>query len=510
MTLKLAVAQLRLRFSDTGEIDFIEIAQRAASALGHADDPGELLLKLDASIRHLLIDEFQDTSQTQLDLLNTLTSGWQEGDGRSLFLVGDPMQSIYRFRKAEVRLFLQVKEEGVGLLQPEFLNLTDNFRSQAGVVNWVNRSFVGLMPRSNDPIAGAIAYSASTAFHDALPGTAVEFHPAWSRGDAEAAEQQAEDIAVTLVRQALKEHKGSKHPVAVLVRARSHLGNLTRRLTQEGISCRAVDLVPLALRPVVADLVQLLRALSHPADRLAWLSVLRAPFCGLTLTSLQRLFGEDHVTPVPVLLERAARTGSGVSRLADARTGLAVRRAARCAGGRGRAGPRARDVLGADEYERLRQAAAVLLDARNDSGAMPFAAWVEACWRRLGGPALYTGLSVANDAESLFQLVERLAPHGAIDMAALEAGIARLFAAPDAAGEDGAVEIMTMHKSKGLQFETVILYGLHRAPRGDQAPLVRFEQNADRVLFGPVKPRAETEADPVSATWARASAPRVL
>ena len=92
-------------------------------------------------------------------------------------------------------------------------------------------------------------------------------------------------------------------------------------------------------------------------------------------------------------------------------------------------------MLGADEYERLRQAAAVLLDARNDSGAMPFAAWVEACWRRLGGPALYTGLSVANDAESLFQLVERMAPHGAIDMAALEAGIARLFAAPDAAGE---------------------------------------------------------------------------
>ena len=95
-------------------------------------------------------------------------------------------------------------------------------------------------------------------------------------------------------------------------------------------------------------------------------------------------------------------------------------------------------------------------------------------------------------------------------MAALEAGIARLFAAPDAAGEDGAVEIMTMHKSKGLQFETVILYGLHRAPRGDQAPLVRFEQNADRVLFGPVKPRAETEADPVSRYLARARAPRVL
>lgn len=496
MTLALAVAQLRLRFADTGEVDFIEIAQRAASALGSADDPGELLLKLDASIRHLLIDEFQDTSQTQLDLLRTLTSGWQAGDGRSLFLVGDPMQSIYRFRKAEVGLFLEVADIGVGELQPDFLNLTDNFRSQAGIVEWVNQSFVSLLPKRSDAAAGAIAYSPSTAFHDALPDPAVRFHPAWSRAGAAPAEEQAEDIAVGLVRQALVDHKGAKHPVAVLVRARSHLGNLTRRLAQEGIRCRAVDLVPLALRPVVADLVQLVRALSHPGDRLAWLSVLRAPYCGLTLTSLQRLFGDDHVTPVPVLLERALRI---VRPTLPAAADMAPQGSLFDAAPAAPESPSAQALLNADEFARLRQVAAVLLDKRNDSGAMPFAAWVESLWRRLGGPALYAGLSVANDAESLFQLVERLAPHGAIDPAALDAGISRLFASPDAADEDdGAVEIMTMHKSKGLQFETVILYGLHRAPRGDQAPLVRFEQSGGRVLFGPVKPRAETEADPVS------------
>ncbi|EHK68269.1 UvrD/Rep helicase family protein 2 [Achromobacter arsenitoxydans SY8] len=498
MTLALAVAQLRLRFADKGEVDFIEIAQRAAAALGSSDDPGELLLKLDASIRHLLIDEFQDTSQTQLDLLRTLTSGWQSGDGRSLFLVGDPMQSIYRFRKAEVGLFLEVADIGVGEVKPDFLNLTDNFRSQAGIVDWVNQSFVDLLPRRSDAAAGAIAYSPSTAFHDALPDPAVRFHPAWSREGAAPAEEQAEDIAVDLVRQALIDHKGAKHPVAVLVRARSHLGNLTRRLAQEGIRCRAVDLVPLALRPVVADLVQLVRALSHPADRLAWLSVLRAPYCGLTLESLQRLFGDDHITPAPVLLERALRMAPQPADTAPAAS----------AGPQGSLfdapapepeSPSAQALLGADEYARLRQVAAILLDKRNASGAMPFAAWVESLWRRLGGPGLYAGLSVANDAESLFQLVERLAPHGNIDVAALDSGIARLFAAPDAADEaEGAVEIMTMHKSKGLQFETVILYGLHRAPRGDQAPLVRFEQSGGRVLFGPVKPRAETEADPVS------------
>ncbi|MEB3098767.1 UvrD-helicase domain-containing protein [Achromobacter sp. D10] len=503
MTLALAVAQLRLRFADTGEVDFIEIAQRAAAALGSADDPGELLLKLDASIRHLLIDEFQDTSQTQLDLLRTLTSGWQQGDGRSLFLVGDPMQSIYRFRKAEVGLFLEVADIGVGELQPDFLNLTDNFRSQAGIVEWVNQSFAQLLPRRSDAAAGAIAYSPSTAFHEALPEPAVRFHPAWSREGAAPADTQAEDIAVELVRQALIDHKGAKHPVAVLVRARSHLGNLTRRLAQEGIRCRAVDLVPLALRPVVADLVQLVRALSHPGDRLAWLSVLRAPYCGLTLTSLQRLFGDDHITPVPVLLERALRIPPQTSSQAAPPTATSAPQGslfdAAPESPESPEAPSAQSVLGADEFERLRQVAEILLDKRNASGAMPFAAWVESLWRRLGGPALYAGLSVANDAESLFQLVERLAPHGAIDVAALDAGIARLFAAPDAADEDaGAVEIMTMHKSKGLQFETVILYGLHRAPRGDQAPLVRFEQSGGRVLFGPVKPRAETEADPLS------------
>ncbi|WP_447990881.1 UvrD-helicase domain-containing protein [Achromobacter spanius] len=506
VTLALAVAQLRLRFADQGEVDFIEIAQRAAAALGSADDPGELLLKLDASIRHLLIDEFQDTSQTQLDLLRTLTSGWQAGDGRSLFLVGDPMQSIYRFRKAEVGLFLEVADIGVGELTPDFLNLTDNFRSQAGIVEWVNQSFAGLLPKRSDAAAGAIAYNPSTAFHEALPDPAVRFHPAWSRAGGTPAEEQAEEIALGLVRQALIDHKGAKHPVAVLVRARSHLGNLTRRLAQEGIRCRAVDLVPLALRPVVADLVQLVRALSHPADRLAWLSVLRAPYCGLTLTSLQRLFGDDHITPVPVLLERALRIAPPTAPVtlpqaarSEPQGSLFDAVPAASEASEALETPAAQSVLSADEFERLRQVAAILLDKRNASGAMPFAAWVESLWRRLGGPALYTGLSVSNDAESLFQLLERLAPHGGIDPAALDAGISRLFAAPDAADEDdGAVEIMTMHKSKGLQFETVILYGLHRAPRGDQAPLVRFEQSSGRVLFGPVKPRAEVEADPIS------------
>jgi len=493
MTLKLAVAQLQLRFAETGEVDFIEIAQRATHALGSADDPGELLLKLDASIRHLLVDEFQDTSLTQIHLLATLTAGWQPGDGRTLFLVGDPMQSIYRFRKAEVGLFLQAAERGVGEIAPDFLQLTDNFRSQAGVVEWVNATFRGLLPARNDAAAGAIAYTDSAAFNPALPGEPVRFHAAFSAEGAAAADAAAEALTVQLVRQALDQRDpDSRHPVAILVRARGHLGQLVRRLTEAGIRCRAVDLVPLAQRPVVSDLVQLVRALSHPADRLAWLSVLRAPWCGLTLDTLHGLFGHDLATPVPVLLAEALRAPRAEPEPAAGQTlplwGSPA--AAPCPAER---------LLPAGEFARLRHAGAILLDAANASGAMPLAAWLEALWRRLGGAALYASPSAAEDAESLFLLIERLAPHGGLDPARLDAALARLFAAPEGGAGDGSVvEIMTMHKSKGLQFDTVILYGLHRAPRADRAPLVSFEQSGERVLFGPVKPRADKEPDPVS------------
>ena len=94
-----AVAELKLVFAERGQADFTEIAQGAVRALGEPDAPTDLLLSLDVGIRHILIDEFQDTSVSQRDLLERLTAGWQVDDGRTLFVVGDPMQSIYRFRE---------------------------------------------------------------------------------------------------------------------------------------------------------------------------------------------------------------------------------------------------------------------------------------------------------------------------------------------------------------------------------------------------------------------------
>ena len=113
-----------MAFEQRQAVDFLELALGAQTALGTLDEPSELLLALDRRIEHLLVDEFQDTSHSQFRLLELLTSGWTAGDGRTLFLVGDPMQSIYRFRDADMTLFLRAKAEGIGNVRLEHLVLT--------------------------------------------------------------------------------------------------------------------------------------------------------------------------------------------------------------------------------------------------------------------------------------------------------------------------------------------------------------------------------------------------
>jgi superfamily I DNA/RNA helicase len=137
---------LTLVFRAAGAIDFTQGTLAALEALGSADAPSELLLRLDCRIRHLLVDEFQDTSYLQLDLIRSLTAGWEPGDGRTLFAVGDPMQSIYRFRGAEVRLFVAAQETGrIGELPVDNIVLRRNFRSQAHLVGWANEIFPGVL-----------------------------------------------------------------------------------------------------------------------------------------------------------------------------------------------------------------------------------------------------------------------------------------------------------------------------------------------------------------------------
>lgn len=467
-TLILAVAELRLAFIEHGQVDFIEIAQRALDALGQEQNPSELLLRLDRSISHLLVDEFQDTSLNQIQLLERLTSGWQSGDGRTLFLVGDPMQSIYRFRKAEVGLFLQVqREQRLGDVSLRALTLTNNFRSAVTVVDWVNQLGGTLFPEQADLELGAVPYNASEAFQVDQENAVVQVHPfvtpqeGEQKENLEQARHAAQERVVELCKQALVRYEASPKPVAVLVRARSHLGPLMQALQQAGIPTKAVDIDSLQSRPVVQDLVQLVRALKHPGDRLAWLSLLRSPLCGLRLDSLHKLCGHNRQDTIPYLIEQA----------------------------------QAKD-WDPDEWQRLQHVANVVLDRSQQSGALPFAACVEHSWLRLGGEQVYGSSSEQADADNVFRLLEQLAPYGDLDLEIFEEKIQSLYAVAQNATR--AVEVMTIHKSKGLEFESVILYDLNRAAVADTEPLLRLEQSQGRLYVGMVKASDAPSKDAMS------------
>ena len=117
LILRLAAAQLKLVFRERGLVDHAEISAIARQALRALDEDAGFSLRQTLRVSHLLVDECQDTSPDQMELVRALTAGWQRGDARSLFLVGDPMQSIYLFRGSEVGLFLQVRHHGVGAIR---------------------------------------------------------------------------------------------------------------------------------------------------------------------------------------------------------------------------------------------------------------------------------------------------------------------------------------------------------------------------------------------------------
>ena len=487
LVLPVLAAQLQLVFQETNSLDFAEISIRARRALGALDDPTQLALKMDYRLQHILVDEFQDTSASQVELLHQLTAGWQPGDGRTLFCVGDAMQSIYGFRGANVGLFLNCREAGLENVPLTPLRLSTNFRSQAGVVDWVNKVFQQAFPATNDISTGAVTYSPSDAFYDQQDGRAVTVHAFVEQGDSEpgnlsangdgrAAEARAilDIIAETRATQ-------PQASIAILVRNRPHAAHILPLLKEQGIAYRSLDLELLQDQPVIQDLMALTKALLHPADRTAWLSVLRAPWCGLSLVDLESIANltcADQATSVqrgyPTVLsqlEQALELSESNGAVRDAtpvqEDFFALQQPAELVNGQ---------VLTADGYHRLCRVLPVLRQALNNAERKPLRSWIEGTWLALGGAACVRDAEALKNADKFFALLESW-PYGSAMPAldSLQKAVEKLYAAPDPNADD-RLQIMTIHKSKGLEFDVVIVPALHKAPRSDDPALLLWHE----------------------------------
>ena len=427
-----AAAELHAEFAQVQRVDYTYVTGAARQALTESGEPTDLALRAGLALRHILVDEFQDTSLAQVQLLEALTAGWQEGDGRTLFVVGDAMQSIYRFREAEVGLFLRARAEGIGSVVLRPLRLLRNFRAVPALVEFTNEVFARVFPQADDRRTGAVSYRASVATRRAdasqVAPVSLRLFPQSAAGEARAIAEHAAQLR-RLDRSA---------SVAVLVVAHAHAVPIVEALRARGVPSCALDLVPLRERLVVRDLVQLTRALFDLADRAAWLAVLRAPWCGARLKTLTAL---SAVNDRELIFEALGNS----------------ERLARCE---------------ADDLPRLARVRGVLVEALAERGDAQVADWLERTWLRLGASDAYAAVELEDARAFLAALAARAATfewQGPEDFATL---LEHLYSSPG--NGENPVQVMTIHRAKGLEFEHVIVPALQRATRGAERRLLRW------------------------------------
>jgi ATP-dependent exoDNAse (exonuclease V) beta subunit len=463
--LKSLAAYLQLRFRAAGECDHSEVTQRANLALQELENPTDLGLRMDYALHHILVDEFQDTSTGQIQLLKRLTAGWSgdEGDGlqaKTLFLVGDPMQSIYRFREADVGLFLQVADNQATQvfenLDVGFLQLSENFRSASTLVEWFNSTFKSSFPKHNEVLTGAIEYSPATS--NRKPNMdCVEYLFAHDKS------QEAE-LLLNAVTQSVAQLPDDSSRVAILVRSRSQLDYLLPVLRRAGVQYVGVDIQPLAKQQAVIDVITLCKAICREDDRLSWLALLRGPWCGLSLTELKSFVSSTELTVWQQLTAIKPASLSDSSRA------------------------------------RLERFISVMRQAKGQRQQVDLSALTRWAWQGLGGGHCLFGAS-KEDIEIVFNLIGELQRGGDLaSMSDLDKAMDALYAQPsEAAARNAKVVVSTMHKSKGLQYHTVILPGVaNQARANDKAIMMWAEQQNDSgdtsLLLAPLR-LAPTEAD---------------
>jgi ATP-dependent exoDNAse (exonuclease V) beta subunit len=431
-----------------GRLEFHDLLVLARDLLRHDKD---VRATLQQRYRRLLLDEFQDTDPIQIELAVRIAGGAQAEQPRwedvavppgSLFVVGDPKQSIYRFRRADIAMYLCAQDR-IG----ERVALSTNFRTVAPVLDWVNSVFAELI----QPVAGAQpSYQRLDRFRDRPPhGPAVVVLGADAHADKPSAatlrEREAVDVAA-VIRQALDEQwsvcgraQGSWRPVrlgdiAVLIPARTSLPFLEDALDTAGVPYRAESSSLVYQAGEVRDLLASARAVADPSDALSLVTALRSPLFGCgddDLWSWKQARGAFNLlAPAPDALEAhpVAQALDYLARLHRRARWLTPsellgalvddRRMLEVAAG----GPRARD-----QWRRLRF---VVDQAR---------AWSEV---EHGGLRAYLDWA-ARQGEETSRVAEAVLPETDTD----------------------AVRVMTVHAAKGLEFPLVILSGMSSQPR---------------------------------------------
>ncbi|WP_428117272.1 UvrD-helicase domain-containing protein [Candidatus Poriferisodalis sp.] len=438
----------------SGTLEFHDLLVWARWLLRDSPQRSEVRTALRQRYRRLLLDEFQDTDPIQVELATLMCSvdvdesprDWRhvETEPGRLFFVGDPKQSIYRFRRADIGLYLAARER-FGTLTGAQTSLSVNFRTAAPIIDWINGVFsVMIVPHPSSQPDYAPLRAWRPAAEEGAPVTLLgrnEHSKDTSAAQVRVAE--AADVARAIVA-VVEGHWSVADPhtretrqarfedVAVLIPTRTSLDELELGLSNAGIPYRLEASSFVWRSAIVRDLMMCLQAIADPTDDLAIVSALRTPLYGCGDDDLykyaQHATGWNYSSPRPqgvpdgpdhpvanglAHLHELHEAHSLVSPAVIADRLLRDRRVFEQAV----AGPRTRETW--------RQLRFVVDQAR---------AWSE---------SQHSGL------RSFLRWARRQASDGA-----------KVTEAVLPESDDDAVRVMTIHASKGLEFPVVVMTGL--------------------------------------------------
>lgn len=477
--------------------DFDDLIIETAQVLRqNPDDPDSVCARTAQSIKHLLIDEFQDTDSLQLDIVRTLAG---VPGGPRLFIVGDAKQSIYYFRGAEVEVFREAQD-----ISAKTVPMKENFRSSPRILSFVNeffrksellagveRDYVGLEPMRTDPELRRIEFL--------IPNKLDE------DGSADAYRRlEAELIAARLIEMCEGPERVNVHDketdsfrparfgdAAILLRSLNDVHHYEQALRAANVPYVLVAGKGFHDRQEIADLRALLTFIVDPYDEVALLGVLRSPVAGLSDETLFRLCGGlDKRTPLVRAFVDGARCGDP------------------------------------DQDARLDRTRALVEELRAHQ-MRPLTEFLQLVLDRTAYEAIllgqYLGVQRAGNLRKVCALAGSFQRSGSARLPAFVRYLTEMAAEEVREGEAAvqtegtdAVIIMTIHKAKGLEFPIVAIADMSRK-HGDS---YRFPAIAHRRLGMAVKsydaigdlklPRLFAEASLARKLDERAEVARVL
>jgi ATP-dependent exoDNAse (exonuclease V) beta subunit len=427
-------------------MDYLELEMATLRAL-EQERPSESLIFQHDHLRHILVDEAQDMNDLQLEILSRLTEGWEPGDGRTVFAVGDPKQSIYRFRRAEVTLFNDLKEKGLPRtgefpLPMKPLLLTANFRSRPHLIALANRLFDGVMgsPRKeydeveffrSQPVRDEMDQFRVTRvaiFNDEKESKETVLSPR---------EREARWVAAEVTG---LHRKKPEETIAILIPARTHLPLFVGELMRREVPLRLLEGERMDERPEVRHLLNLFTAMVRPYDDVAWAGAVR---------------GVWHRVPNRILFDLKDSSGFWSERILSMQGRTAA-------------------LVGFCE---------AVKEARKMFGRESYGATLSRLWEDLECPrhtaALYGAAGVSN-TRTFFDLLDLCSGMpGEEALLQINRLLEEAYTPPDPGGAFSNVSMMTIHKAKGLEFDHVFAVHLdYDALSGGRAeqPAFRMER----------------------------------